>query len=132
MKFDICLMNPPYARSLHLKFLERVIKISDNVISIQPIRWLEDKVGKYKKNSDYNKYKERIAKYIKDLEIIKLEEAENKFCACFSNDLGIYLCDKNGGYDIDKLTHNDIVNKVFEKMDDNIGDHIEFSEPKNL
>ena len=131
MKFDICFMNPPYYRSTHLKFLERVIKISDNVISIQPIRWLEDKVGRYKKNSAYNKYKESIAKYIKDLEIITAEEAEKKFNAAFTFNVGIYLCDKNGGYDIDKLTSNDIVNKVFEKMDDNINDHIEFSEPKN-
>ena len=130
MKFDICLMNPPYYRSTHLKFLEKAIKISDNVISIQPIRWLEEKVGRYKKNSAYNKYKESIAKYIKDLEIITAEEAEKKFNAAFSFNLGIYLCDKNGGYDIDKLTSNDIVNKVFEKMDDNIGEHIEFSEPK--
>ena len=130
MKFDICLMNPPYYRSTHLKFLEKVIKISDNVISIQPIRWLEEKVGRYKKNSAYNKYKESIAKYIKDLEIITAEEAEKKFNAAFTFNVGIYLCDKNGGYDIDKLTSNDIVNKVFEKMDDNINDHIEFSEPK--
>ena len=131
MKFDICLMNPPYYRSTHLKFLEKVIKISDNVISIQPIRWLEEKVGRYKKNSAYNKYKESIAKYIKDLEIITAEEAEKKFNAAFTFNIGIYLCNKNGGYDIDKLTSNDIVNKVFEKMDDNINDHIEFSEPKN-
>ena len=131
MKFDICLMNPPYYRSTHLKFLEKVIKISDNVISIQPIRWLEDKVGRYKKNSAYNKYKESIAEHINNLEIITAEEAEKKFNAAFTFNVGIYLCDKNGGYDIDKLTSNDIVNKVFEKMDDNINDHIEFSEPKN-
>ena len=131
MKFDICLMNPPYYRSTHLKFLEKTIKIADNVVSIQPIRWLEEKVGRYKKNSIYNKYKESIAKYIKDLEIITAEEAEKKFNAAFTFNIGIYLCDKNGGYDIDKLTSNDIVNKVFEKMDDNINDHIEFSEPKN-
>ena len=65
-KFNIVLMNPPYARSLHLKFLEKTIKIADNVVSIQPVRWLEEKVGRYKKNSAYNKYKESIAKYIKD------------------------------------------------------------------
>lgn len=130
-KIDICLANPPFNKNLHLKFLEKIIKISDNVISIQPIRWLEEKVGRYKKNSAYNKYKESIAKYIKDLEIITAEEAEKKFNAAFNSNVGIYLCDKNGGYDIDKLASNDIVNKVFEKMDDNINNHIEFSEPKN-
>ena len=130
-KFDIILMNPPYSRSLHLKFLEKTIQIADNAVSVQPVRWLEEKVGRYKKNSAYNKYKESIAKYIKDLEIITAEEAEKKFNAAFIFNVGIYLCDKNGGYDIDKLTSNDIVNKVFEKMDDNINNHIEFSEPKN-
>ena len=58
MKFDICLMNPPYYRSTHLKFLEKVIKISDNVISIQPTRWLQDTLATYKKITDLKKYKD--------------------------------------------------------------------------
>ena len=37
-KFDVVLMNPPYNRSMHLKFLEKTIQIGDNVISIQPVR----------------------------------------------------------------------------------------------
>ena len=36
-KFDICLMNPPYDRGLHLKFLEKVIDICDDVVTVQPI-----------------------------------------------------------------------------------------------
>ena len=31
-KFDICLMNPPYDKTLHLKFLEKVIEFTDKVI----------------------------------------------------------------------------------------------------
>ena len=130
-KYDICLMNPPYDRSLHLKFLEKTIQIAENVVSIQPVRWLEEKVGKYKKNSAYNKYKESISKHINNLEILTAKEAENLFNAAFNFNVGIYTCDENGGYDFDKLSFNKIVNKVFEKMNDNIDNHIEFSEPKN-
>ena len=39
-KFDVVLMNPPYDRSMHLKFLEKTIEIADNVVSIQPTRWM--------------------------------------------------------------------------------------------
>ena len=39
-KFSILIMNPPYDKSLHLKFLEKVIDIADNVISIQPSTFL--------------------------------------------------------------------------------------------
>ena len=60
-KIDFILMNPPYDRSMHLKFLEKTIQIGDNVISIQPVRWLEESVGKTKKNSAYNKYEESIS-----------------------------------------------------------------------
>ena len=55
MKFDICLMNPPYSRSLHLKFLEKTIKIADKVVSIQPTRWLQDTLATYKKITDLKK-----------------------------------------------------------------------------
>ena len=40
-KFDICLMNPPYSRNLHLKFLKKAIEVSDNVVSIQPANWIK-------------------------------------------------------------------------------------------
>lgn len=50
MKFDICLMNPPYTAEktdttqrdamLHYKFLQHVLTISDSVISVQPATWM--------------------------------------------------------------------------------------------
>jgi hypothetical protein len=33
-KFDICLMNPPYASGMHIDFLSKISKISNNYISI--------------------------------------------------------------------------------------------------
>lgn len=49
MKFDICIMNPPYGQSdkdtdknLHVRFLKKTIEISNEVISIQPSTWIND------------------------------------------------------------------------------------------
>ena len=39
-KFDICLMNPPYASGLGNRFLDKVIDISNKVITVQPATWL--------------------------------------------------------------------------------------------
>ena len=33
-KFDIVLMNPPYAQNLHLKFLEKVLNISESFLEV--------------------------------------------------------------------------------------------------
>ena len=130
-KFDVILMNPPFNRSLHLKFLEKTIQIGDNVVSIQPVRWLEEGVARYKKNSAYNKYEESISKHIKDLDIISQEDSDTYFpSVSFSFELGIYTCDKDGGYDYKKLSDNSILEKVINKMPSTIDDHIEFSVPK--
>ncbi len=118
-KFDIVLMNPPYDKSLHLKFLEKTIKIADNVISIQPVRWLEESVGKTKKNSAYNKYEETISKHIKDLEIISSEEAKKIFNILLPTNLGIYVCDEQGGYNYKSLSENSIIEKILEYLKDN-------------
>ena len=128
-KFDICLMNPPFSKTLHLKFLENCIKYCDNVVTVQPVRWIEDTVGQKKKTSPFNKYEDSIAKHIKELDIFSAEEAEKLFGAAFNFNIGIYVCDKKGGFDYSKLNTNKILDKVLEKMPDNIDNHIKFNEP---
>ena len=64
--FHICLMNPPYLRNLHVKFLENVIEVTDKVVTVQPVRWIEETVGPKKKTSAFNKYEDSIAKRIKE------------------------------------------------------------------
>lgn len=39
-KFDICIMNPPYARSLCNEFFEKTLNVCNKVITVQPINWL--------------------------------------------------------------------------------------------
>ena len=89
-KFDVVLMNPPYDRKLHLKFLEKTIEISENVVSIQPVRWITDPNAKFNKSSALKKYENTIAKHIKDLEIINDKIAEHLFGVGFTINCGFF------------------------------------------
>ena len=131
MKFDVVLMNPPYDRNLHLKFLEKTIEISENVVSIQPVRWITDPNAKFNKSSALKKYENTIAKHIKDLEIINDKIAEHLFGVGFTMDLGIYNCDKDGGYNYKELSSDRLFDMIVSKLDDTVKNHIEFSVPKN-
>ena len=109
-KFDIAIMNPPYDRNLHLKILEKVIPIADKVVNISPVRWLQDPLAKYKKNSDYKKFEESISKKIESLDVIDSNDAQNIFkSAVFCIDLGIYTIG-NCGYNY--TCNNSIIDKV--------------------
>ena len=56
MKFDHIIMNPPYCRNLHLKILNEAIHHSDDVVNLSPIRWLQDPLAEYKRNSDFKRF----------------------------------------------------------------------------
>ena len=130
-KFDICLMNPPYNGSLHLKFLEKAINLADTTVSVQPVRWLTDGLSLYKDKSAYKKYENSISKYINAIEFISDKQAESLFGAGFNFDVGIYTCNKEGGYNYTKLVNDPIIDKVINKMSKTLKDVIEFSVPKN-
>lgn len=34
--------NPPYCRDLHLKIMREMLKHSNNIVSLSPIRWLQE------------------------------------------------------------------------------------------
>ena len=110
-KFDVAIMNPPYDKNLHLKILEAVIPVAEKVVNISPVRWLQDPLAKYKKNSDYNKFEESISKKIESLDVIDSNNAQIMFdSAVFCIDLGIYTIGK-GGYDY--TCKNPIMDKVW-------------------
>ena len=96
MKFDHIIMNPPYCRNLHLKILNEAICYSDDIVNLSPIRWLQDPLAEYKKNSDWKKF-ENIRFHIESLEIIYSETANKLFNIKFG-DLGIYHITENGGW----------------------------------
>lgn len=84
--FDICLMNPPYDKNLHLKFLRKIISNTKKIINISPLRWLQDPFHNDKR-STLNQYKD-VAKHIVDIERIKNDE---QFDVAIYSDLGIYI-----------------------------------------
>ena len=49
-KIDFIMMNPPYNKDLHLKFLEKTIEIADIVVNISPHDWLTNKFAKTEKS----------------------------------------------------------------------------------
>ena len=117
-KFDVILMNPPFNRSMHLKFLEKTIEIANNVVSVQPVRWLEEVIGKDNKKSAFNKYENSISKHIKDLELITQSDAKKLF-SVLPPDLAIYICDENGGFNYKSLSENSIIEKIIKHIENN-------------
>ena len=55
-KFDIVLMNPPYEGELHIKFLIKVLEISNKVINISPIDWMLRTPNYFKNKGQFYKY----------------------------------------------------------------------------
>ena len=95
--FDICLMNPPYDKNMHLKFLRKIISNTEKTINISPLRWLQDPFHNDKRST--LKQYEDVAKHIDSIERIKNNE---QFDVAIYSDLGIYvLLDKTTNFDYD-------------------------------
>ena len=130
MKFDHIIMNPPYCRNLHLKILNEAINHSDDIVNLSPIRWLQDPLAEYKRNSDFKKFTE-IRERIENIEIIPSSEAQKAFSIEIFSDLGVYHINKDGGFDTSnfwKLTRTLAQNMMLTKLislEDNIAGHYE-------
>ena len=106
-KFDIVLMNPPYDGSLHLRFLEKCIKIGENIISIQPS-------DPFVKINIKSKLADKLKSFIDDIEIFKAKDIEKMFNIWSSSDLGIIVAKQKGakGYIAENSNFKDIINKI--------------------
>ena len=130
MKFDCIIMNPPYNRNLHLKILNESIHHSDDIVNLSPIRWLQDPLAEYKRNSDFKRFTE-IRERIESIDIIPLSEAQKAFSIEIFSDLGVYHINKDGGFDTSnfwKLTRTPAQVMMLSKLmylKDSIADHIE-------
>ena len=123
-------MNPPYCRSLHLKILNEAINHSDDVVNLSPIRWLQDPLAEYKRNSDFKKFKE-IRERIESIEIIYASDAQREFSIEIFSDLGVYHLTDKGGFDTHsfwKLIRTPAQVMMLQKLmllDDTIANHYE-------
>ena len=89
-------------------------------MNLSPIRWLQDPLAEYKKNSDWEKF-EDIRKHIESLDVVPMVEATQLFNgAAFSMDLGIYHITKKGGWT--SSFANSIINKVVEHSNKTVSD----------
>ena len=109
MNFDHIIMNPPYDKNLHLKILQEAKKHSDDVVNLSPIRWLQDPLAEYKKNSDWKKFCD-IRKKIESLDVVDSIDAMKLF-DIQTGDLGIYHITQKGGFNCESLV-NTIVCKI--------------------
>ena len=113
MKFDVILANPPFERTLHLKFFERFFNIANEIVTVQPSVWLTGQT-KNKAICDI------INKYGANIESIK---ASDYFDAIIAQPMSINHIDMtahtdiifNGKtykscYDIDMTSNNDYLN----------------------
>lgn len=125
MHFDKIIMNPPYDGSLHLKILSEAIKHGTEIVNLSPIRWLQDPLAEYKKNSDQIKYKNIIDK-LSSLEEIRAIEAEYFLNIGLPFNLGIYFI-RNGGWN--NNFKNNILSKMINKcLSSSLKNHIVFDD----
>ena len=126
------IINPPYSGNLHLKILSHLISLYPDaeVVNISPIRWLQDPLAEYKKNSDWKKF-EDIREKIEDLEVVSATEANQLFSIGLFADLGIYHITEKGGSnltnfwkEVRKPTEVMIIEKLI-AMNDNLENHVE-------
>ena len=88
MKFDICLMNPPFARggnNIHLKFVDKINDISYKQVSIFPISLVKNHGIK-----SQDIYKEKFSLYLSEVE----EVPSSLFTGTNMQNCGIYVFNK--------------------------------------
>ena len=145
-KFDIVLMNPPYAGTTHLKFLNKVLQITNNTVTIQPIIWLFGQNSSSSASDAINNIKTYINKYKTNIEKI---DATKFNSAAIPQEVGIIYISNNESdeinvkYNDSEYTLKDIEDnkkygndKLLSKLDnilkpiykeDNFWNHITFS-----
>lgn len=120
--FDCIIMNPPYSGSTHVKILDNVVTEfpEAEVVNLSPIRWLQDPVAEYKKNSDYSKFPS-VREHIEELEILDSQEVERQFNIGLAMNIGVYHLTKKGGW---QREENNLLKKMIDRLEDTLKNHI--------
>ena len=112
-KFDIVLMNPPYASTgngvIHLQFVDKCLEISDTQVVIMPFTFVTKIYNKAN-----NKFKEKFSKYL-----VSIDEIDSSvFEKTTMPNVGIYKFDKNKVEDTIKINKIDGTNKTVKSLMD--------------
>lgn len=122
MKFDHIIMNPPYCKNLHLKILSNALDYSDDIVNLSPIRWLQDPLAEFKKNSDWIRFK-NIRERIESIKILDKDKASNLFGTSFTMNIGIYHI-TNNTTDYSNKFKNPLISKMVLHIKDTVHNHI--------
>lgn len=100
MKFTSFIMNPPYG-NLHLPILKKMVELivenGGTGVSLQPIRWLQDKYHK-----DHIKY-DVIKNHCCDIKYYSARDASADFNIGQEHDMGIYYLGNVGDFNCESL-----------------------------
>lgn len=121
MKFDYCIMNPPYAKNLHLKFMEKTFEvISENgaLVYIGPDKWIINKYGFAEKSILRKNARDKYAKYIDSIETFGAEEFNKYFGTNNSFGVSIFKMKHNAkGLNLeDYQSKDELLNGIIEKI----------------
>ena len=119
-KWDIVLMNPPYDKNLHIKFMKKCLDIIDenygNLIYIGPDNWLINKYAYAEKSNIKNKTRDKYCKYIDSIETFTADEFNQYFST--SNWFGVSIFKMNynaKGIDPKQFESNDkLIKKIIQ------------------
>ena len=135
MKFDFCIMNPPYYRGMSEKFLVHSFGIADRIISVQPLTWLH---GKNKNNDIISMFQEKGGR-------IETLNGNDYFDAAFGGNASVNYLDLSGKIfyngkeyenieDIKWFSHDKVLMSIYSKLggddilsEDNLDGHLRLS-----
>ena len=112
MKFNICLMNPPYAGGFHERFLYKMLQISNELITVQPDSYL------FKGKDGNQKIKEILNNGNTNIESI---DANKYFDGAFQNRIAILRYENNNSKNI---IYNDQKIDSLNNLDFRYGDNL--------
>ena len=114
MKFDICLMNPPYGSvggdTIHLKFVDKCLNIANTQVVVMPFKFVTKIYHKPAK-----KFKEKFSPYLSEV-----EEIDSKcFIGTAMYNVGIYVFgDETQNIDIKYVnSENEILESLLDKSE---------------
>ena len=119
MKFKAFIMNPPYG-NLHLPILKEMIEMivenGGHGVSLQPVRWLQDPLVKYKKSTDFSRYFDTLQNRVKSIDVLTSQDCIKIFDAIFTMDLGIYEFEPGGNFNISLFHKDSLLEKIIDKV----------------